>query len=576
MEERILARARVWLEEPFDTETRDQVRFLIEKDPEELTEAFYRDLEFGTGGLRGIMGVGTNRMNQYTVGVATQGLANYLKTCFPGEKIKMAIAHDSRNNSSFFARVAANVLSSNGFLVFLFNNLRPTPELSFSIRHLGCHSGIVITASHNPKEYNGYKVYWNDGAQLVSPHDTNVIGEAAKIQGIQSVDFTGNPALVQVIGKEVDEAYIRALTSLSLSSENVKAHHGKLRIVYSALHGTGCKLVPESLKAFGFNNLVTVGPQMVPDGNFPTVKSPNPEEKEAMSMALGLASDVHADLILATDPDADRVGVGVKKSRGEYILLNGNQTATLLIFYLLTMWKEKGKLDGRQFISKTIVTSDLLNKIAQDFNVPVYEVLTGFKYIAEVIRDLEGKMTFIGGGEESYGYLVGDRVRDKDAVISCCMIAETASWAASQGMTLYELLLSIYRKYGFYKETLVSVTKKGKSGIEEIQTMMEHFRNDPPLAVNNIKVVCIKDYLKGTSTDLVQNTRQTIGLPSSNVIQLYLEDGSRITARPSGTEPKIKFYFGVVDQLDSGSDFDGADRRLQDRIDRIISELKLN
>ncbi|MCX6273235.1 MAG: phospho-sugar mutase [Bacteroidetes bacterium] len=570
----ILQRAQTWLDGPYDDETKAQIQYLIEKDHEELTDAFYRDLEFGTGGLRGIMGAGTNRMNKYTVGMATQGLANYIKQMFPGQAIKVAIAHDSRNNSRLFAGVTANVFTSNGFLVYLFDDLRPTPELSFAIRQLGCQSGVNITASHNPKEYNGYKVYWNDGGQLVSPHDTNVIKEVLKIQSPAEVDFSGNPDKIRSIGKEIDEAYIEKLVSLSLSPEIIQKFN-QLKIVYSPLHGAGTRLIPESLKAFGFRNVMVVEEQRQPDGNFPTVKSPNPEEREAMSLALKLAVEKQADLILATDPDADRVGVGVRNPGGEYILLNGNQTATLLIYYLLIKWQEKGLINGKQFIAKTIVTSELLKKIAGKYGVSSFDVLTGFKYIAEIILSLEGKMKFIGGGEESYGLLVGDFVRDKDAVIACCMIAETAAWAYSQGKTFYELLMEIYIEFGFYKETLLSVTKKGKSGAEEIQQLMDSFRNHPPSIIYGKKVVCIKDYKYQISKDLVNNVNEKIELPASNVLQFFLDDGSKITVRPSGTEPKIKYYFGVVGTLTSKEAFNITDRELQQRIDGIIEELKL-
>ncbi|MHC1707636.1 MAG: phospho-sugar mutase [Bacteroidales bacterium] len=575
IDQNILLKAQEWLGEGFDVETRNQVQYMIEKDHEELIESFYRDLEFGTGGLRGIMGVGTNRMNKYTVGMSTQGLSNYLKSSFPGEALKVAIAHDNRNYSRYFAQVAANVLSSNGILVYLFDDLRPTPELSFAIRHLKCHSGIVLTASHNPKEYNGYKVYWNDGGQLVAPHDNNVILEVQKITSVSEVDFYGHPDRIISIGKDIDDVYINTLTTLSLSPDIIQSF-SDLKIVYSALHGSGTMLVPLSLKAFGFNNIICVEEQMIPDGNFPTVVSPNPEEKEAMNMALNLAKETSADLILATDPDADRVGVGVKDDKGNYILLNGNQAATVLVYYLLEKHKNNGLLDGKQFICKTIVTSELLRKIAEDYQVDCFDVLTGFKYIAEIIRNNEGKLKFIGGGEESYGYLVGDYVRDKDAVISCCMIAETAAWAASRGMSLYDLLLEIYSKYGFYKESMISVTLKGKSGAEAIQQMMNDFRNNTPRIISNSRVIKFMDYKLQLSKDIVNGNTEKINLPVSNVLQFYLEDGSRITVRPSGTEPKIKFYFGVVSKLDSVEEFNSVDLLMEKRIKSIITELRLN
>lgn len=574
VDQNILQRANVWLGDAFDEETRTQVQYLIEKDPQELIEAFYRDLEFGTGGLRGIMGVGTNRMNKYTVGIATQGLANYLKLSFPHQQIKLAIAYDSRNNSRFFAQIAANVLSSNGLIVYLFDDLRPTPELSFAIRHLGCQSGIVITASHNPKEYNGYKVYWDDGGQLVPPHDHNVISEVQQIKSVSAIDFSGNPELIITIGTEIDNVYIEKLTSLSLSPDIIKDHHD-LKIVYSALHGTGAGIIPLSLKAFGFDNVLTVEEQMKPDGNFPTVISPNPEEREAMKLSLELARRESADLLLATDPDGDRVGLGIQDDKGNYILLNGNQTASLLVYYLLEKSSRMGRLDGHQFIAKTIVTSDLLRRMADKYGVQCFDVLTGFKYIAEIIRKLEGKLKFIGGGEESYGYLVGDFVRDKDAVIACCMIAETAAWAASEGMTLYELLMKIYLEYGFYKETLVSVTKKGKSGAEAIQKMMDEFRNNTPAMISNTRVIRLMDYHLQLSRDMLTGAVSKIDLPVSDVLQFYLEDDSRITVRPSGTEPKIKFYVGVIGTLNTRTDFDKTNHKMEERINSIIAELKL-
>lgn len=572
---KIIEKANIWLSGRYDTETKDAIKNMIENDPGELVESFYRDLEFGTGGLRGIMGTGTNRMNKYTVGAATQGLANYLKTCFAGLKeISVAIAYDSRNNSSSFAGITAEVLAANDIKVFLFENLRPVPELSFAVRQLKCQSGIVITASHNPKEYNGYKVYWNDGGQLVPPHDKNVITEVNKITSIDEVKFGGNNALIHFIGKEIDDAYLQVLKSLSLSPEIIERQHN-LKIVYSPIHGTGAILVPPALKKFGFTSVTTVDEQMIPDGNFPTVHSPNPEEKAAMTMAIEKAKTINAELILATDPDADRVGVGVKDQNGNYILLNGNQSATLLIYYLMNQWKAKGKLTGKEFIVKTIVTSELLKEIALSYNVESYDVLTGFKYIAEKIRLFEGVKTFIGGGEESYGYLVGDAVRDKDAVVSCCMLAETAAWAKDQGLTMYELLINIYQEYGFYLEDLISITKKGKSGAEEIQQMMQNYRDSPPKTINGMKVVLIKDYKFQKETNLLTGTEIPIDLPKSDVLQFFLESGSKITVRPSGTEPKIKFYFGVKGKLQDKSDFDKVNHEMADQLQEIITSMGL-
>jgi phosphoglucomutase len=575
IDKNIMERANKWLTDFYDDETRKQVKSLIETDINELTESFYRDLEFGTGGLRGIMGVGTNRMNKYTVGMATQGLANYILKMFPEKTdCKVAIAYDSRNNSKFFAQVTADVMSANNIKVYLFEELRPTPELSFAIRQLGCQSGVVITASHNPKEYNGYKAYWEDGGQLISPHDTNVIDEVLKINDISQVKFEGNPQLIEMIGENIDKVYLEKLKSLSLSPDLIKKHKN-LSIVYTALHGTGITLVPRALKELGFENIHIVEQQDIPDGNFPTLKSPNPEEKAALEMAIEKAGKVNANLVLATDPDADRVGIAVKNDKGDYVLFNGNQTASVLIYYLLNKWKENGKITGNEYIVKTIVTSELLKDIALKNGVESYDVLTGFKYIAEIILKLEGKKTFIGGGEESYGYLVGDFVRDKDAVISCCMISEMAAWAAESNKSFYDILIDLYAEYGFYKEDLLSITRKGKSGAEEIQQMMAVYRNLPPTAINGSKVIMIKDYGNQIAIDCNNNTSQVIDLPKSNVLQFFTEDGSKITIRPSGTEPKIKFYFGVKDVLSSKAEFESVNQKLDAKIKSIIADMKL-
>ena len=571
----IVEKAKLWLGESYDQQTRDAVKNMLENDPAELVECFYRDLEFGTGGLRGIMGPGTNRMNKYTVGAATQGLANYLLKSFSGlQEINVAIACDSRNNSQFFARITAEVMAANGIKVFLFDSLRPTPELSFAVRHLGCQGGVMVTASHNPKEYNGYKVYWNDGGQLVPPHDKNVITEVQKISSVNEIKFTGNQDKIVTIGNEVDEVYLNNLAGLSLSPE-VIARQKDLKIVYSPIHGTGYKLVPEVLKRFGFVNVLSVEEQSVPDGNFTTVHSPNPEEKAAMHLALELAKKTDADLIMATDPDADRVGIGVKDLNGEFVLLNGNQAASLLIYYLIKKWKTNGKLQGKEFIAKTIVTSELLKDIAENHGVESFDVLTGFKYIAEIIRKYEGEKTFIGGGEESYGYLVGDFVRDKDAVASCAMLAETAAWAKDQGMSMFEMLVNIYHEYGFYLEDLISITKKGKSGAEEIQKMMENYRTTPPKEINGIKVVKVKDYKSGKETDLISGGQKDIDLPKSDVLQFFLEGGSKITVRPSGTEPKIKFYFGVKGKLENKADFEKVNSSMREELNAMIAALNL-
>ncbi len=572
----ILAKANTWLNGNYDEDTKQQIKQLIENDPAELTESFYRDLEFGTGGLRGIMGVGTNRMNKYTVGMATQGLANYILKMFPGKSdLKMAIAYDSRNNSKYFAQITAEVMAANGIKVFLFSELRPTPELSFAIRYLGCQSGVVITASHNPKEYNGYKAYWQDGGQLISPHDTNVIDEVQKIKSINDVKFTGNSHLIELIGEDVDRAYLDKLKSLSLSPELITKHKD-LSIVFTPLHGTGITLVPRALKELGFVNIHIVEEQAVSDGNFPTIKSPNPEEKAALEMSIELAKKVNASLVMATDPDADRVGIAVKNDKDEYVLFNGNQTASVLIYYLLKKWNEKGKITGKEFIVKTIVTSEILKDIAIKNGVECYDVLTGFKYIADIILRLEGKKTFIGGGEESYGYLVGDFVRDKDAVIASCIIAEMAAWAAENNKTFYDILIDLYTEYGFYKEDLLSITKKGKSGAEEIQLMMENYRKQPPVEINNSKVVMIKDYELCVEEDILNNTTKKIDLPVSNVLQFFTADGSKITVRPSGTEPKIKFYFGVKEHLNSKAEFETVNKKLEQKIKDIISSMNLS
>ena len=571
----ILDKANFWLTNNFDEETRNQVQHLIDNDAKELTDSFYRDLEFGTGGLRGIMGVGTNRMNKYTVAMATQGLANYLIKMFPNEKqIKAAIAFDSRNNSKEFAKISADVLSANGIKVFLFNELRPTPVLSFTIRHLQCQSGIVITASHNPKEYNGYKVYWNDGGQLVNPHDNNVIEEVQKIKSIDDVKMNPVISNIELIGEDVDKVYLEKVKGLSLNAEIIEAHKN-LKIVYTPIHGSGVNLVPKALKKFGFTNIISVDEQNIIDGNFPTVKSPNPEEPATLELALKKAKETDADILFGTDPDADRVGVAVKNDNGEFILLNGNQTASLLIYYLLYAWNDKQLIKGNEFIVKTIVTSELLKDIANSFNVESVDVLTGFKFIAEIIRLNEGKKKFIGGGEESYGYLVGDFVRDKDAVISCCIIAEAAAWAASKGKTMFQLLTEIYSKFGLYKETLLSLTRKGKEGAEEIQQMMINYRSNPPKTINGQKVAMIKDYKESVEKDFLKNTNTSINLPKSDVLQFFLDDGSKITVRPSGTEPKIKFYFGVKAELTNASKFEETNRILDEKIKGIIDSMKL-
>lgn len=572
----ILKRAQAWLSDSnIDEETKSRINSMIENDPAELAESFYCDLEFGTGGLRGIMGDGTNRMNKYTVGMATQGLANYLKKVFASEnEIRIAIAYDCRNNSSYFSNIVADVLSANGIVVYLFKELRPTPELSFAVRYLHCHSGIMVTASHNPKEYNGYKVYWNDGAQLVPPHDKNVIAEVQKIASIGEVNFKGDPMKINMLDETIDKEFLRISKTYSLAPE-VIAPAKNMKIVFTPLHGTGITLVPQGLNNYGFENIHIVEEQAVPDGNFPTVVSPNPEEKAALKMAMELAQKIDADLVLANDPDADRIGVGVKDTDGNYILLNGNQTAALLTYYLIKQWEAKGKLKGNEYIVKTIVTSELISDIAKGAGVEYFDVLTGFKWIAEVIRNLEGKKTFIGGGEESYGFMIGDFVRDKDAVTACCIFAECAAWAASKGKSLYELLLDIYLEYGLYKENLVNVVKKGMSGQAEIKAMMEGFRTNPPKEIAGSKVKLMNDFELRKAMDISSGKVTAIELPKSDVLQFFLEDGTKISMRPSGTEPKIKFYFSVRTDLKSAADFKNTEAKLDGRIEEIIVAMGL-
>lgn len=564
----ILAKAKSWLSDQYDEETRKQVQNLIDNDPNELTESFYRILEFGTGGLRGIMGVGTNRMNIYTVAMATQGLANYIKMKFADMKQpQIAIAYDCRNNSKDFAQITADVMTANGIKVFLFSALRPTPELSFAIRELKCQSGIVVTASHNPKEYNGYKVYWEDGGQIVAPHDKNIIAEVQKITDISMVKRKRNAKLIEMLDDSFDEIYLDKVMSLSLSPKLIKKHK-KLSFVYTPIHGTGGQVMPKLFAKAGFKNFYPVEEQMVTDGNFPTVVSPNPEEKAAMNMAIEKARAMEADVVLATDPDADRVGLAVKDDNGEFILLNGNQTASILTYYILTRWEELGKLTGKEFIVKTIVTSDLLLKIADKFNVKTYDVLTGFKYIADKILN-KPEEQFICGGEESYGFLVGDFVRDKDAIITCFMLAEATSWAAEQGKTLYQILKDIYKEFGVYREKLVSLTKKGISGNEEIKQMMLNFRQNPPKNLLGSRITEIRDYKLGISKDIIFGVDTVINLPKSDVLQFFTEDGIKVSVRPSGTEPKIKFYFSMNEDLDNINELSGVEQELDENLTEL-------
>ena len=564
----------LWLTGNYDQATKDEISRLQQENPNELTESFYRNLEFGTGGLRGLMGVGTNRMNKYTVGMSTQGFANYLKKSFPNQPVKVAIAHDSRNNSRFFAETAANVFAANGIKVFLFQSLRPTPELSFAIRHLHCQGGLVCTASHNPKEYNGYKAYWDDGGQLVPPHDKNVIAEVEKIAGIDEVKWGGGEMNITMIGKDIDEAYIAMVRSLSVYPEVIERQHN-LRIVYTPIHGTGIKLVPEVLQRFGFTNVHVVDEQATPDGNFPTVVYPNPEESEAMSIGLRKAQAIDADILLGTDPDADRVGIGVKDKKGQWILMNGNQTAVLAFNYMIEARKAKGIAGPHDMVVKTIVTTELIDEIARQSGVKCYNVLTGFKWIAELIKEKEGKENYVIGGEESYGLMIGSQIRDKDAVSAVALLCEMAAYEKDKGRTLYDKLIELYVQFGFYKESLISITKKGMNGQKEIAEMMSVYRNHPPVSINGSPVVQLLDYELRTGKNLQTGESWAIALPTSNVLQFILADGSKISARPSGTEPKIKFYFSVHAKLPSAADYERVNAELSARIDGIIRDMNL-
>ncbi|WP_411274686.1 phospho-sugar mutase [Daejeonella sp.] len=573
LEPSVSSKINQWLEGNYDAQTRAGIQNLLDsKSFTELTDSFYRDLEFGTGGLRGTMGPGTNRINKYTIGSATQGLCNYLIKKYPGEKIKVAVAHDSRNKSDYFANITAEVFSANGIHVYFFKELRPTPELSFAIRHLGCKSGVMITASHNPKEYNGYKAYGADGGQFTSPDDRMVMDEVAAVGSIDNVKFDRVDANIELLGEEIDQLYLDKITELSVSGEAIQRQKD-LKIVFSPIHGTGITLVPKALKSFGFTNVTIVEEQATPDGNFPTVIYPNPEEKEALTLALAKAAEIDADLVLATDPDADRVGIAVKNTEGEFVLLNGNQTGSLLINYMLTVWEENGKLTGNEYIVSTIVTTPLIIDIAKSKKVDFYETLTGFKWIGAIMTELQGKKTFIAGGEESYGYLVGELVRDKDAVIACAFIAEMTAYYKDKGSSLYEAMLDMYQKYGFYKEKLVSLTRKGKSGAEEIKAMMERFRTNTPASLGGSKVATLKDYELGKETDMVSGSSKKLDYPKSDVLQFITEDGCIISARPSGTEPKIKFYCSVKTSLADKSDFAAKSKEQDDKIEKIMADL---
>jgi phosphoglucomutase len=574
MDATIQAKVNQWLEGSYDEATKENIRQLSASNPKELEESFYRNLEFGTGGLRGIMGVGSNRMNKYTVGMATQGFANYLKQAYPGKEIKVAIAHDCRNNSLFFAETTANVFASNGIKVFLFEDLRPTPELSYTIRHLGLQAGVVCTASHNPKEYNGYKAYWNDGGQLVPPHDKNVIIEVDKIASVDDVKWSGGEANISIIGTELDEAYLAMAKSLSVYPE-VISRQQDLNIVYTPIHGSGITLAPKLLERFGFKNVNIVDEQSKPDGNFPTVNYPNPEEAEAMSLGLKKAKATDADILLGTDPDSDRVGIGVKDNNGNWVLMTGNQTAVLAFNYMIEARKAKGIAQANDMVVKTIVTTEMIDEIARENDVNCYNVLTGFKWIAELIKEKEGKENYVVGGEESYGLMIGDKVRDKDAISAVAILCEMAAYEKDKGRSLFQKMIDLYVHYGFYKEHLTSITKKGMDGQKQIAAMMEGYRSNPPKTINGSPVVMLLDYELQKGRNLQTGEEWEITLPKSNVLQFILEDDSKISARPSGTEPKIKFYFSVNTVLPNAAAFESVQAELEARIKGIIEDMKL-
>ena len=572
----VRAKAQEWLSPVYDENTRKAVQALLDNaDTTELIDSFYRTLEFGTGGLRGIMGVGTNRMNIYTVGAATQGLSNYLKKNFAGlPLIKVAIGHDCRNNSRLFAESSARIFAANGIKAYLFEDLRPTPELSFAIRELGCQSGIILTASHNPKEYNGYKAYWDDGSQIVAPHDENIVDEVMKIKP-EDIRFNGPDELIEIMGAEMDEKFLEKVKSVSISPDVVERHKN-LKIVYTPIHGTGVKLIPAALRKFGFTNIINVPEQDVVSGDFPTVISPNPEEQAAMDMAIKKAYEVDADLVMASDPDADRIGVVVKNDKGKYIIVNGNQTAMLFIYYIITKMKQAGKLKGNEYVVKTIVTTELIAEIARRNSIEYFDVFTGFKFIAEIIRELEGKKKYIGGGEESFGFMPADFVRDKDAVTSCALMAEIAAWSIDQGKTLYELLQDIYLEYGFSKEKMKYIVRKGMTGAAEIEQIMIRFRNNPPKQLGGSPMEWVKDYETLVAKNLLTGEEKPIDQKiTSNVLQFFTAEGTKISVRPSGTEPKIKFYFEVKGKLASRREFDEAEKKAEEKIDSIMNELGL-
>ena len=569
--------AKQWMTSPcYDAETQQAVKAMLEnEDKTELIDSFYRTLEFGTGGLRGIMGAGTNRMNKYTVGAATQGLANYLNLNFKDlEQISVVVGHDSRNNSRLFAEAAANIFSANGIKVYLFDDMRPTPEMSFAIRHLGCQSGIILTASHNPKEYNGYKAYWDDGAQVLAPHDKGIIDEVNKVK-VEDIKFEGRPELIEIIGEEIDKIYLDKVHSLSIDPECIKRQHD-LKIVYTPLHGTGKMLIPRSLELWGFDNVHTVPEQMIPDGNFPTVKSPNPENGEALTMALNLAKSIDADIVMASDPDADRVGMACKNDKGEWIRVDGSQTCMTFLYYIIMNRKAQGKMQGNEFIVKTIVTTELIKSIADKNHIKMYDCYTGFKWIARQIRLNEGKLQYIGGGEESYGFLAEDFVRDKDAVSACSLLAEICAWAKDQGKTLYDVLMDIYLEYGLALNKTINVVKPGKSGADEIKAMMENFRKNRPTEIGGSKVICTKDYGVLKEYDAA-GAEKALDFPeASNVLQWYTEDGTKVSVRPSGTEPKIKFYIEVKGEMECPKCYTAALAQAHVKIDAVAKSLGLD
>lgn len=568
----IQAKVNAWLTPEVDDATQQAIKDMMVNDPKNLIESFYTDLDFGTGGLRGVMGPGTNRINRYTIGMATQGLANYIKSQFPVSQSSVAIAYDSRNNSEFFARTAADVLSANDIRVKLFKELRPTPLLSFAVRELKCQAGIVITASHNPPEYNGYKVYWDDGAQVLPPHDTGIIKEVRAVNGIGAVNFKAKEYLIDYIDDKVEQAYFKKLNEIILSKEEIKKA-SNLKVVYTSIHGTGITMVPKALKELGFANVLIVEEQAVPDGNFPTVHSPNPEERDALNLALQLAEKENADMLFGTDPDADRVGIAVRNDKHELILLNGNQTGSILVYYQISQRKNRNLLKGNEYVAKTIVTTDLIEDIAKSFNIPWYDTLTGFKYIAGVMREKEGKEYFIGGGEESYGYLVGEFVRDKDAVLLSVVIAEMAAWASANNTSLYGMLMDIYAQYGLYHEELVSITIKGMDGVEKIKSMMAELRAKPPVSLGGSEVIEVRDISTATRKNIKTGAETKMDLPTSNVLQFVLADGSKISARPSGTEPKIKFYFSIKEAFEGRQHYNKQVDRIKKRMETIRGEL---